>query len=221
MALTAQLLYAHVAMKPSRFLSPTPSPLPRRYNSSPPGYNDKGKKPPTEDTPVPNYPDPQSTTDPGAGQPFDSDRADWDPDEDWDNWSGEIAREGRIKGDSYPQSRSESTWPRDEGGEGAVYGALGQAEEEPTHELPKNWNTLVSTLCLRTNFEPAELADLYQRFRQLAGMWFYEEEEGMYQTESEMAGVERLDVFFTTGIANPAVRKGLRIWTFLTHPRAG
>lgn len=51
----------------------------------------------------------------------------------------------------------------------AVYSALGQVEEEETYELPKEWKALVSTLCLRTNFEPAELADLFQRFRQLAG----------------------------------------------------
>lgn len=50
-----------------------------------------------------------------------------------------------------------------------VYGALGQVEEHPVYDLPKEWKTLVSTLCLRTNFEPAELADLFQRFRQLAG----------------------------------------------------
>lgn len=50
-----------------------------------------------------------------------------------------------------------------------VYSALGQVEEEATYELPKEWKALVSTLCLRTNFEPAELADLFQRFRSLAG----------------------------------------------------
>ncbi|CBJ29816.1 conserved unknown protein [Ectocarpus siliculosus] len=44
-----------------------------------------------------------------------------------------------------------------------------QVEEHPVYDLPKEWKTLVSTLCLRTNFEPAELADLFQRFRQLAG----------------------------------------------------
>lgn len=86
--------------------------------------------------------------------------------------------EGPIKGDSNPQGRGESAWARDGGEKGAVYGALGQAEEEPTYELPKDWNTLVSTLCLRTNFEPAELADLYQRFRQLAGVRFRREKEG-------------------------------------------
>lgn len=50
-----------------------------------------------------------------------------------------------------------------------VYGALGQVEEHPVYDLPKEWKTMVSTLCLRTNFEPAELADLFQRFRELAG----------------------------------------------------
>lgn len=123
-----------------------------------------------------------------------------------------MREEGRTKGDCYPQGRGESAWSRDEGGEGAVYGALGQAEEEPTYELPKDWNTLVSTLCLRTNFEPAELADLYQRFRQLAGVGFYIEQEGMYRTESEWRRSNGLTWFLVGESSRVKVIQNLNIF---------
>lgn len=86
-------------------------------------------------------------------------------------------REGRGGGRSECDAGGGEGGKKDEGVEKqpesssspVVYGALGQVEEQPVYDLPKEWKTLVSTLCLRTTFEPAELADLFQRFRQLAG----------------------------------------------------
>lgn len=52
---------------------------------------------------------------------------------------------------------------------GLAAGAWGESQEVQRYKLPVNWKNVVSTLCLRTNFEPAELADLFQTFRQLAG----------------------------------------------------
>ncbi|CAM9469158.1 unnamed protein product [Sphacelaria rigidula] len=49
------------------------------------------------------------------------------------------------------------------------YGAFGKSQEVQRYDLPSDWKNTVSNLCLRTNFEPAELADLFQTFRQLAG----------------------------------------------------
>lgn len=48
-------------------------------------------------------------------------------------------------------------------------GAFGKSQEVQRYALPSDWKNTVSNLCLRTNFEPAELADLFQTFRQLAG----------------------------------------------------
>lgn len=83
---------------------------------------------------------------------------------------GRRRRRGEGLSPSSSSSQDGSGLEFDEGDDSpVVYGALGQAEEQPVYDLPKEWKTMVSTLCLRTNFEPAELADLFQRFRQLAG----------------------------------------------------
>eukprot|EP00752_Nemacystus_decipiens_P002047 g1962.t1 len=159
-----------------------------RQNYHPPGYDSKGKQnPPDDESPptnaLPTARNPSSPTGTTAEAPGmqqagdggwgaagtrtpgsnDGDVAESSPGEE----RGESGRGRRRRRGEGGGSQDESI---DFGADrGVVYGALGQAEEQPVYDLPKEWKTMVSTLCLRTNFEPAELADLFQRFRQLAG----------------------------------------------------
>lgn len=94
---------------------------------------------------------------------------DWD---DYDELKPTGSRDNGIRdfiGSS--TALAERSWAGN-GGQGMTYvppGAWGRTHEVQTYELPPDWKTTVSNLCLRTNFEPAELADLFQTFRQIAG----------------------------------------------------
>lgn len=161
--------------------------FPSRHNYHPPGFDNKGKQQPT--APPPQAP---GSAPPAASTPSRGSNENQEPIVEWVRGSDVTTSSPGGEPESGVQNSSEGAEDGSSGGEGgpgksgagsvrlrrkdddvfgggAVYGALGQAQEETTYELPKEWKMLVSTLCLRTNFEPAELADLFQRFRSLAG----------------------------------------------------
>lgn len=148
-----------------------------RRNYHPPGYDHKGKKQQEHQ----GYPKPPSEQWADQVTPPKNEQA-----EDVQNAAAELFHQGREVPEKTREGEASGGIGRggDGGSSGGVLvgkgmarniglGAFGKSQEIQRYELPSDWKNTVSNLCLRTNFEPAELADLFQTFRQLAGGFYF------------------------------------------------